>query len=225
MIRAHRAVATAVSFSVSVSAVLLTSCQPRQPTTSSLLNPNPADLAQPAPDSFKVLFETSKGHFTVQAYRAWAPSGVDRFYFLAKNEYYDGNRFFRVLPNFVVQFGINGDPKISEAWEKRTIQDDPVKQSNQAGVVTYAMGGPNTRTTQLFISKRDNGRLDSLGFAPIGKVTDGMHVVEQLYAGYGEGPPRGGGPDQGKIRMQGNGYLDSQFPRLDSIVKARVVKD
>jgi peptidyl-prolyl cis-trans isomerase A (cyclophilin A) len=189
------------------------------------MNPTPAELAQPAPDSFTVLFETSKGHFTVQAFRAWAPAGVDRFYFLANNGYYDGNRFFRVLPNFVVQFGIHGNPKISAAWEGRTIQDDKVTQSNQAGFVTYAMGGPNTRTTQLFISKRDNARLDSLGFPPIGKVIDGMHVVEQLYGGYGEGAPRGGGPDQGKIRTLGNGYLDRLFPRLDSIVKARVVKN
>lgn len=199
-------------------------CQPRQ-SSSSLLNPSPADLAQPAPDSFKVLFQTSKGRFTVQAFRAWAPMGVDRFYFLAKNEYYDGVRFFRVLPNFVVQFGIHGDPKISKAWRARTIQDDPVKQSNQAGFVTYAMGGPNSRTTQVFVNKRDNGRLDSIGFAPIGKVIEGMHVVEQLYGGYGEGPPRGGGPNQETMRTQGNGYLDRQFPRLDSIVKARIVKD
>jgi peptidyl-prolyl cis-trans isomerase A (cyclophilin A) len=189
----------------------------------SLINPSPAELAQRAPDSFKVLFETSKGHFTVQAFRAWAPIGVDRFYFLAKHEYFDGVRFFRVLPNFVVQFGISGDPKIAEAWETRTLPDDPVKQSNQAGMITYAMGGPNSRTTQIFINKRDNGRLDAMGFAPIAKVIDGMHVVEQLYSGYGEGGR--GGPDQGQIRRQGNGYLDRQFPRLDSIVKARIVKN
>lgn len=213
--------ARAVLLAVSAAAALA-ACQPR---TSSLLNPNPAELAQPAPDSFRVAFETSKGRFIVQAYRAWAPIGVDRFYFLANNEFYDGVRFFRVLPNFVVQFGIHGDPKVSAAWKDRTIKDDPpLLQSNQAGFLTYATGGPNTRTTQLFINKRDNSRLDSLGFAPIGKVIDGMHVVEQLYAGYGEGGPRGGGPDQERMRVQGNGYLDRQFPRLDSIVHARVIK-
>ena len=204
--------------------LVLAVCQPR-PESTSLLNPSPAELAQAAPDSFTVLFETSKGRFTVQAHRAWAPLGVDRLYFLTKNGYWDGVRFFRVLPNFVVQFGIHGDPKISDAWKGRTIADEPVKQSNQAGFLTYAMGGPNTRTTQIFINKRDNSRLDSLGFAPIGKVIDGMHVVEQLYGGYGEGSPRGGGPDQERIRLQGNSYLERQFPRLDSIVKARIVKN
>jgi len=204
--------------------LVVAACQKRQPTTSTaLLTPSPAELAASAPDSFKVLFQTSKGAFTVQAFRAWAPVGVDRFHYLTKNNYYDGVRFFRVLPNFVVQFGIHGDPKISDAWRSRSIPDDKVMQSNQAGFVTYAMGGPNTRTTQLFINKRDNGRLDSLGFAPIGKVIDGMHVVEQLYGGYGEGG-RGGGPDQEAIRLQGNGYLDRMFPRLDSIVTARVIK-
>ncbi len=200
----------------------LAACQPR---TSSLLNPSPAELAQPAPDSFRVAFETSKGRFIVQAHRAWAPNGVDRFYFLANNKYYDGARFFRVLPNFVVQFGIHSDPKISAAWKERTFPDDPVRQSNQAGFLTYATGGPNSRTTQLFINKGDNSRLDSLGFAPFGKVIDGMHVVEQFYGGYGEGPPRGGGPDQGQLQSQGNVYLDRRFPRLDSIVRARVIKE
>jgi len=204
--------------------LVLTVCQ-TPPASTSLINPSPAELSQPAPDSFTVLFETSKGRFTVQAHRAWAPLGVDRFYFLTKNEYWDGVRFFRVLPNFVVQFGIHGDPKISEAWKGRTIADEPVKQSNQAGFLTYAMGGPNTRTTQIFINKRDNSRLDSIGFAPIGKVIDGMHVVEQLYAGYGEGSPRGGGPDQERMRLQGNSYLERQYPKLDSIVKARIVKN
>jgi peptidyl-prolyl cis-trans isomerase A (cyclophilin A) len=189
-----------------------------------LLTPNPTELAAPAPDSFTVRFETSKGAFTAQFFRAWAPLGVDRFHYLAKNGYYDGVVFFRVLPNFVVQFGIHGDPKVSEAWRGRSIQDDKVVQSNQQGFITYAMGGPNTRTTQIFINKRDNGRLDSLGFAPIGKITDGMHIVEQIYGGYGEGGPRGGGPDQEAIRLQGNAYLNRMFPRLDSIVTARIVK-
>ena len=150
--------------------------------------------------------------------------GVDRFYFLVNNHFYDGARFFCTLPNFVVQFGLNGDANVSKAWETRTLKDDSVKQSNQAGFLTYAMGGPNTRTTQIFINKVDNSRLDAMGFSPFAKVTDGMYVVEQFYAGYGEGPPRGGGPDQGMILKQGNGYLERMYPKLDSIVKATVVK-
>jgi peptidyl-prolyl cis-trans isomerase A (cyclophilin A) len=192
------------------------------PPATSLINPSAAELAKTAPDSFKVRFETSKGHFTVMAHRDWAPLGTDRFYFLVNNGFYDGARFFRTLPNFVVQFGLSGDPKVSKAWEDRRILDDPVKQSNQAGYITYAMGGPNTRTTQIFINKVDNSRLDAMGFAPFAKIIDGMHVVEQFYGGYGDGGR--GGPDQTLLRTQGNGYLDRQFPKLDSIVKARIVK-
>lgn len=212
-----------IAASVAAAAAVLSACQPRASTSSSLLNPSAADLAKAAPDSFTVRFETSKGHFTVQAVRSWAPVGVDRFHFLASNQFFDGARFFRVLPNFVVQFGLNGDPRINEAWETRTIPDDTVKLSNQAGFLAFATGGPNSRTTQIFINKRDNSRLDSLGFAPFAKVIDGMHVVEQFYPGYGEGPPRGGGPNQEQIRRQGNAYLARQYPRLDSIVRARVV--
>ncbi len=203
-------------------AAVLGACRPGTPRVD-LQNPSPADLAQPAPDSFTVRFETSKGHFTVQAYRAWAPLGADRFYYLARNGYYDGNRFFRVLPNFVVQFGINGNPRVNEAWRGRSFPDDPVTQSNQAGTLSFATSGPNSRTTQIFINKVNNSRLDSLGFAPFARVIDGMHVVEQFYAGYGEGPPRGGGPSQDQMRTQGSGYLERQFPRLDSIVRTRIV--
>ena len=209
---------------VAASLFVLAACNSSQTRTAALIEPDPAELAKPAPDSFKVQFETSKGHFTVMAYRAWSPLGVDRFYFLVNNHFYDGARFFRTLPNFVVQFGLNGDPKVSKAWETRSIKDDSVKQSNQAGFLTYAMGGPNTRTTQIFINKVDNSRLDAMGFAPFAKIIDGMHVVEQFYAGYGEGAPRGGGPDQGMIRTQGNAYLERMFPKLDSIAKAKVIK-
>ena len=201
---------------------LVAACNRTQTPPAALLNPSPADLAQPAPDSFKVVFETSKGSFTVQVFRAWAPLGADRFHYLVSNHFYDGARFFRTLPNFVVQFGLNGNPEVSRAWETRTIQYDPVKQSNQAGYLTYAMGGPNTRTTQIFINKVDNSRLDAMGFAPFAKIIDGMQVVEQFYGGYGDGGR--GGPDQGLIRTQGNAYLDRMFPMLDSVVTARVVK-
>ncbi len=201
----------------------LAACGPRPPS-SGAATPAPADSARPAPDSFKVRFETSKGRFTVQAVRAWAPRGADRFYHLVNSGFYDGVRFQRVLPNFVVQFGINGNTKVNEAWRGR-ILDDSVKQSNQAGFLSFASGGPNTRTTQVFINKVDNRRLDSLGFAPFARVIDGMHVVEQFYAGYGEAPPRGGGPEQGRMSTQGSVYLERFFPRLDSVVRARVVTD
>lgn len=207
---------------IAASVFAIAACNNSQPRTASLINPSPAELAKPAPDSFKVRFETSKGHFTVQAYRAWAPRGVDRFHYLVSNNFYDGARFFRALPNFVVQFGLNGNPAVSKAWDTLRILDDSVKQSNQAGYVTYAMGGPNTRTTQIFINKVDNSRLDAMGFAPFAKIIDGMHVVEQFYGGYGDGGR--GGPDQRLIREQGNPYLDRQFPKLDSIVRARIVK-
>jgi len=192
---------------------------------SPLLAPQANELDRPAPDSFKVNFETSKGNFVVQAVRAWSPHGVDRFHWLVQHHFYDGVRFFRVLPNFVVQFGINGDPKVAAVWEDRTIPDDSVRQSNQESFVSYAKGGPNTRTTQLFINKRDNRRLDTLGFAPIGRVIEGMPVVLQLFGEYGEGPPRGRGPSQDSIRLQGNRYLMRAFPALDSVVRARVVRN
>lgn len=190
-----------------------------------LLAPNTAQLAQHAPDSFRVEFTTSKGKFVVKAFRAWAPNGVDRFYYLARNHFYDGERFFRAMPNFVVQFGLHGDPRVNDVWQDMRIPDDSVKQSNQKGFVTYAMGGPNTRTTQIFINLNDNKRLDPLGFAPIGRVVEGMDVVDILYTGYGDGPPRGKGPEQDKIRTQGDAYLKRDFPLLDHVTRTKVIKN
>lgn len=189
-----------------------------------LLNPHADSLAQQAPDSFRVHFSTSKGPFVMHVVRAWAPRGVDRFHYLATHQYYDGVRFFRNLPDFMAQFGIHGDPDVNAAWMDRSIPDDSVRQSNLRGYVSYAMGGPNTRSTQLFINKRDNEQLDQMGFAPIGRVIEGMQVVDSLYEGYGEGPPGGFGPDQGQLNSQGNRYLERFFPRLDSIVTTRVVR-
>jgi peptidyl-prolyl cis-trans isomerase A (cyclophilin A) len=148
---------------------------------------------------------------------------VDRFYELVASGFYDNVRFFRVLPGFVAQFGIHGDPAVAEAWEKMSIPDDPVVQSNKRGTVSFATAGPNTRTTQLFINYRDNPALDGMGFSPIGEVVEGMQVVDSLYAGYGEGPPDGRGPDQGRIRREGNSYLEREFPKLDYIRTARIV--
>lgn len=169
-----------------------------------------------APAEFKVRFDTSRGPFVVEVHRAWAPHGVDRFYELVKSGYYDEARFFRVVPNFVVQWGINKDPKVSRQWSQNYIPDDPVKESNRRGYITYAKRGPDTRTTQLFLNLVDNVSLDATGFAPFGKVIEGMDVVENLYSGYGQTP------QQNLIQLQGNAYLDSQFPKLDYIKTTRV---
>jgi peptidyl-prolyl cis-trans isomerase A (cyclophilin A) len=189
-----------------------------------LLAPKPAALDRMGPDSFVVTFATSRGNFDVLVRRPWAPRGADRVYFLVNNRFYDGVRFFRVVPGFVAQFGLHGDTAITAAWRTRRIVDDSVKASNVRGMVTFAMGGPNTRTTQLYINFRDNSRLDANGFAPVGQVVTGMLVVDSLYGGYGEGVPRGQGPDQGRIAKEGNDYLRASFPKLDSVATARVTK-
>jgi peptidyl-prolyl cis-trans isomerase A (cyclophilin A) len=185
---------------------------------------NPDKLNATAPDQYDVQFETSKGVFVISVQRDWAPAGADRFYNLVKNGFYDDVRFFRVVPNFVVQFGMSGDPKLSEVWQEARIKDDPVKESNKAGSITFAMAGPDTRTTQVFINLRDNVRLDDMGFSPFGTVTEGMDVVKELYSGYGDAAPRGRGPNQAQIAMEGNAYLDANFDKLDKIVKATVTE-
>jgi peptidyl-prolyl cis-trans isomerase A (cyclophilin A) len=190
----------------------------------SLLQPKSASLTQTAPASFKVKFDTSKGDFVVESQREWAPLGVDRFYNLVRNGYYDGVCFFRVISGFMAQFGIHGDPKISAAWRPERIQDDPVKQSNKRGYLSYAMAGPNTRTTQLFINYADNSRLDQMGFAPMARIVEGMDVVDRLYSGYGEGQPQGKGPNQGRLQTEGSAYLTKDFPQLDCIKKATIVE-
>ena len=190
---------------------------------SPLLQPKSASMTQTAPASFKVKFQTSEGDFVVESQREWAPLGVDRFYNLVKNGYYDGVCFFRVISGFMAQFGIHGDPKVAAAWRPEQIKDDPVKQSNKRGYVSYAMAGPNTRTTQLFISYADNSRLDQMGFAPIAHVVEGMDVVDRLYAQYGEGAPQGKGPHQARLQTEGNVYLSKDFPQLDCIKKATLI--
>ncbi len=183
---------------------------------------NPAALTEKAPDTFKVQFETTKGSFVIEVTRAWSPNGADRFYNLAKNGFYDGVKFFRVVPNFVVQFGIPGDPAIGKAWVNANIKDDPVKESNKLGFVTYAKSpSPNSRTTQLFINLKDNsGLLDGQGFAPFGKVAEGMDVVEKLYSGYKDQPTN----KQPRIYDEGNAFLEKEYPNLDSIKKAVILK-
>jgi len=152
----------------------------------------------------------------VEVHRDWAPNGADRFYELVTSGFYDEGRFFRVVPEFMVQWGISRDPKIAAEWRDKNIQDDPVTQSNVRGFISFATRGPNTRTTQLFINFGDNARLDSMGFAPFGKVIEGMEIVDQIYSGYGETP------QQGMIETQGNAYLKAQFPQLDYIKTTKV---
>jgi peptidyl-prolyl cis-trans isomerase A (cyclophilin A) len=185
---------------------------------------NPAALREQAPPVYKARFDTSKGVFVVEVHRDWAPNGADRFYNLVKNGFYDNVRFFRVISGFMVQFGINGDPRISAPWREARIPDDPVRQSNRRGYITYAMAGPNTRTSQVFINFADNANLDNSGFAPFGRIVSGMNVVDSLNAEYGEGAPRGRGPDQSRIQMEGNTYLNRDFGRLDFVKKATIEK-
>jgi len=183
---------------------------------------NPAALTAQAPATYKAKFDTSKGVFEIEVHRDWAPAGADRFYNLVKNGFFDNARFFRVVSGFMVQFGIHGDPNVSAQWRQARIPDDPVKQSNSRGMVTFATAGPNTRTTQVFINFADNARLDGMGFAPFGKVVSGMNVVDSLYSGYGEGAPSGMGPDQGRMQQEGNAYLMKNFNKLDFIKKATI---
>jgi peptidyl-prolyl cis-trans isomerase A (cyclophilin A) len=186
---------------------------------------NPAALTEQAPNAYKVKFDTSKGAFVVDVRRDWAPNGADRFFNLVKNGYYDNVRFFRVIFGFMVQFGIHGDPQVSAVWREARIKDDPVKQSNKRGYVTYATAGPNTRTTQVFINFADNAMLDSQGFAPFGQVSgSGMNIVDSLNAEYGEGAPRGRGPDQARLQREGNAYLSKDFPKMDFVRKATIEK-
>lgn len=185
---------------------------------------DPSAFTEKAPATYKARFDTSKGAFVITVHHDWAPKGADRFYNLVKAGFYDDVRFFRVLDDFMAQIGMNGNPEVQAAWDRARLTDDPVKQSNKRGFVTFATAGPNTRTTQFFINFKDNSSLDRQGFAPFGEVTSGMDVVDQLYSGYGEGAPRGRGPDQGRIRMEGNAYLTKSFPKLDYVKKATIEK-
>ena len=183
----------------------------------------PAKLTEQAPDTFKAEFDTAKGKFTVEITRSLAPNGADRFYNLVKSGYFKDIGFFRVVPGFMVQFGIHGDPAVSAKWRAANIPDDLVKGSNARGTITFATAGPNTRTTQLFINFGNNAMLDGQGFSPFGKVTEGMDVVDKINGEYGEGAPQGNGPNQGRVQMEGNAYLKKDFPKLDYIKSATIL--
>lgn len=188
----------------------------------SVLHPglvDPSKANDKAPDVYKAKFQTSQGDFVIEVHRDWAPNGADRFYNLVKLGFYDDTRMFRAIEGFMVQFGISGDPSVSAKWQLSNIADDPVKQSNKRGFVTFAQtSAPNSRSTQVFVNYGDNSRLDGQRFAPFGQVTQGMENVDKLFKGYGESP------NQGLIQSSGNAYLDANFPNLSRIVHAEIVK-
>jgi peptidyl-prolyl cis-trans isomerase A (cyclophilin A) len=193
------------------------------PKNPALLDPSLAE--EKAPDTFRAKFSTTKGDFIIEVTRDWAPNGADRFYNMVKIGYLNDVAFFRNIEGFMVQFGINGDPKVNAKWRESNIPDDPVVKSNTPGYVTFAQSGqPNSRSTQVFINFGDNARLDRDRFAPFGRVVEGMDVVNSLYNGYGEGAPRGAGPDQGRVQFEGNAYLNRSYPKLDYIKKAAIVE-
>jgi peptidyl-prolyl cis-trans isomerase A (cyclophilin A) len=203
-------------------ALVLAPAACRKPTPAELLL-RPGKLTETAPPVFSVQFATTKGDFVVEVHRAWAPRGADRFYNLVRAGFFDGAKFFRALSGFMVQVGISGDPKVSRAWQSAEIADDPVQESNARGQLTFAMAGPGTRTTQIFINLVDNRALDLRGFAPFAKVVSGMEVVDRLYTGYGEAAPEGRGPVQARIQSEGNAYLEKEFPLLDAVKTARLL--
>ncbi len=191
-------------------------------TPPQLLNPGLA--TRKAPDRYTVALETTKGTINIDVRRDWAPLGADRFYNLVRLRFFEDMAFFRVLDHFVAQSGLHGDPAVNTAWRDARIQDDPVKETNTTGMVTFATSGPNSRTTQFFINTGDNAGLDRMGFAPFGRVRE-LDLARTLYAGYGEGAPSGRGPMQARIQREGNAYLREQFPDLDYIKSATIVAE
>jgi peptidyl-prolyl cis-trans isomerase A (cyclophilin A) len=184
---------------------------------------DPAKLTEKAPESFKALFDTTKGKFTIEVTRSLSPNGADRFYNLVRSGYFKDIAFFRVISGFMCQFGIHGDPAVAAKWREATIKDDAVKGSNTRGTISFATAGPNTRTTQLFINFGNNQNLDGMGFSPFGKVIEGMDVVDKINPEYGEGAPNGRGPHQGRVQGEGNAYLKKSFPNLDYIKSVTIV--
>ena len=205
--------------------VLWSACQTRPPERAALRDPAAPLWCRPAPDTFKVRVQTSIGDFVIEARRAWAPHGVDRFYHLVRAGFFDDARFFRVDANYIAQFGIPGRPEIAALWQNQTMPADPPKSGNRCGTLGYAMTAPDRRTTQLYINLKDNPQNDAAGFAPIARVVEGMDIVDRLYSGYGE--KSGGGMRAGRqarLFAEGNAWLDRDFPKLDKLIRAAVVQ-
>ena len=223
-----------LTFPAIVAAAGLASCSPGgcpdvtapEPTGSQLVLLEPESDAFRAipPDTFRILLTTSVGEAEIEVIRAWAPLGAYRLYNLARNGFFDGNRFFRVLPGFIAQFGVHGVPAVQAAWNAQNLPDDPVRQSNLKGTLVFAKAGPDTRTTQLFVNYLDNPQLDKLGFAPVGRVVRGMSNLIRLYSEYGETAPDGNGPRYECMLEGGEAYLERGFSRLDRIETARIVE-
>jgi peptidyl-prolyl cis-trans isomerase A (cyclophilin A) len=188
-----------------------------------LLDPKLA--RETSPPRFQARFETTCGTFVVEVERAWAPHGADRFFNLVACGFFEGASFFRVVKGFVAQFGLSGDSRVNAAWADANIPDDPPREKNVLGTVAYAMtDAPNSRATQVFVNLADNPLLDKLGFVPIGRVVEGLDVVAKLYAGYGDMPPGGKGPDPRGITTLGDAYLKREFPKLDAIERVILVE-
>lgn len=194
-----------------------------QPASTSPDFTDPGKLTEKSPESFKAQFDTTKGKFTIEVTRSLSPNGADRFYNLVRSGYFKDIALFRVIPGFMCQFGVHGDPAVAAKWRAASFPDDPVKGSNTRGAITFATAGPNTRTTQLFINFGDNTNLDGMGFSPFGKVVEGMDVVDKINGEYGEGAPQGRGPHQGRVQAEGNAYLKKDFPNLDYIKSVTLV--
>lgn len=210
---------------LSALALLLAACGGEPPEREAVARSpllRPGDFTATAPESFRVRMETSAGDVVIEVHRAWAPLGADRFYNLVRGGFFDDTRVYRVVDGFMAQFGLNGDPYVNQAWKGQFLVDDPVVESNTRGRVAFAKGGVHTRTTEVFISYRDNSPLDAQGFAPFGEVVEGMDVVDAFHGGYGDGPPRGDGPYQAMVEARGNAYLDADFPDLTRIVHVTV---
>lgn len=194
---------------------------PAEQAADVLVRPDDAFWEQQAPSELQVRFTSSEGEFVVRVHRSWAPRGADRFYNLTRAGFFDDSRFFRVRAGYIVQYGIAGDPEVAAVWRDRAFEDDPVRETNTRGRIAFAMTGPDTRTTQIYINLVDNPHLDDQGFAPLGEVIEGMEVVDRLYAGYDEGAGGGmRGGKQGKIFDEGNAHLDREFPKLSRLERA-----
>jgi peptidyl-prolyl cis-trans isomerase A (cyclophilin A) len=194
-----------------------------QPSRALLLNPAAAFWSARAPDSAVIELTTSKGVIAIMLYRAWAPAGVDRVYNLARGGFFDDSRFYRVVATYIAQFGLAGDPVIAQRWRSRRLKADSVRTTNARGTLTFAQTSPRDRSTDLFINLRDNPKLDTLGFAPVGRVIEGMEVADALFFGYGDLPSSA--PPLGNPRRfygEANRYLDKEYPKLERILTARV---
>jgi peptidyl-prolyl cis-trans isomerase A (cyclophilin A) len=205
-------------FAVAAYLLIASACGDQQPAPEAAASACPPAAAPAAADTMRVCFDTSAGTIIAEFYRDWAPNGYARVQELIDAKHFDNARFFRVVPGFVAQFGMHADPMTNAEWQQRSIPDDPVTQSNVRGTITFAAAStPNSRSSQLFINLVDNTGLDSRGFAPVGRIIDGVAVIDSLYGGYGESP------NQGSIGAEGNAYLQREFPQLDYIRTATVV--